>query len=130
MTPMFTKDEVQQRERDIYGNVYKTAAELKAEEDARRHARRSGSTGAGDDMKDTADTQGTSAPNIRKQNEVPGDPSVPIERRLSVELAKELFHKWQAPMETLSKAGRAFEGLEALLGGADGGFDLSVKTVI
>jgi hypothetical protein len=33
--------------------------------------------------------------------------------------------RWQAPLEALSKAGRAFEGLEALLGGA--GFDLSVR---
>lgn len=50
-----------------------------------------------------------------------------MERRLAVELAKELYHKWAAPMDTLSKAGRAFDGLEALLGGAGGEFELSVS---
>lgn len=37
---------------------------------------------------------------------------------------------WQAPIDTLSKAGRAMEGIEALLGGAAGGsFDLQVRPV-
>ncbi len=36
---------------------------------------------------------------------------------------KELYVKWSGPMDALAKAGRAFDGLEALLGGA--GFDLS-----
>jgi hypothetical protein len=36
---------------------------------------------------------------------------------------------WQAPIDTLSKAGRAMEGIEALLGGAAGGtFDLQVPS--
>ncbi len=39
-------------------------------------------------------------------------------------LVKELYATWKDPVETLGRAGRAFEGLEALLG-ADG-FDLEV----
>ena len=36
---------------------------------------------------------------------------------------------WRAPIDTLSKAGRAMEGIEALLGGAAGGsFDLKVRS--
>ena len=35
--------------------------------------------------------------------------------------------KWRQPVETLSRAGRAFAGMEALLGGGrDGTFDLGV----
>jgi hypothetical protein len=52
---------------------------------------------------------------------------VPLDRRTAVELAKGLYATWQAPMDALSKAGKAFAGLEALLGGArDGSFDLQV----
>ena len=40
-----------------------------------------------------------------------------------------LVDMWRAPIDTLSKAGRAMEGIEALLGGAAGGsFDLKVRT--
>ena len=35
--------------------------------------------------------------------------------------------QWGAPIDALSKAGKAFEGLEALLGG--GTFDLKVTTI-
>ena len=35
---------------------------------------------------------------------------------------------WRAPIDTLGKAGRALEGMEALLGGGAGGtFDLKVS---
>lgn len=47
---------------------------------------------------------------------------LPREKAAAVELVKDLYMSWQAPMETLGRAGRAFEGLEALLGGA--GFEL------
>ena len=50
------------------------------------------------------------------------------ERATAEALAGELQQQWEAPMATLSKAGKAFEGLEALLGGArGGGFDLKVS---
>lgn len=42
-----------------------------------------------------------------------------------------LVDLWQAPIDTLSKAGRAMEGIEALLGGAAGGaFDLKVLKLL
>ena len=49
------------------------------------------------------------------------------ERREAERLVQELMALWGPPMETLSRAGRAFEGLEALLGGGrNGSFDLQV----
>ncbi len=51
-----------------------------------------------------------------------------LERRTSEELVQELAALWQAPMDALANAGKAFEGLEALLGGASGGsFDLKAR---
>jgi hypothetical protein len=54
---------------------------------------------------------------------------LPLDRRTAMALAKELYGTWQAPINALSKAGRAFAGLEALLGGARDGsnFDLQVR---
>eukprot|EP00803_Ostreobium_quekettii_P008826 evm.model.scf_2565.1 EVM.evm.TU.scf_2565.1 scf_2565:1050-6339(-) len=50
---------------------------------------------------------------------------LPPDRRAAIEATKALYQKWQAPMDALSKAGRAFEGLECLLGGGRSGvFDL------
>ena len=50
-----------------------------------------------------------------------------LEKRTAEELGAELAAQWAAPIDALSKAGKAFEGLEALLGGASGGsFDLKV----
>ena len=50
-----------------------------------------------------------------------------LERRTAEELVQGLVEQWQAPMDALANAGKAFEGLEALLGGASGGsFDLKV----
>lgn len=49
------------------------------------------------------------------------------ERTIAETLASKLVLQWQGPISTLSRAGKAFEGLEALLGGAQGGgFDLGV----
>ena len=49
------------------------------------------------------------------------------ERTIAETLASKLVSQWQGPISTLSRAGKAFEGLEALLGGAQGGgFDLGV----
>ena len=51
-----------------------------------------------------------------------------LERRTAEQLVEELVVQWQAPMDALANAGKAFEGLEALLGGASGGsFDLKVR---
>lgn len=49
------------------------------------------------------------------------------ERRVAETLVAEMVEVWRAPIETLSKAGKAFEGLECLLGGGrNGTFDLKV----
>ena len=54
-----------------------------------------------------------------------------LERRTAEELVEELVAVWQAPMDALANAGKAFEGLESLLGGASGGsFDLKVRTAM
>ena len=51
----------------------------------------------------------------------------PVERREAETLVAGLMELWGPPIETLSRAGRAFEGLEALLGGGRSGtFDLQV----
>jgi len=42
---------------------------------------------------------------------------LPADKRLAVELVKGMYFEWKGPMETLDKAGKAFLGLEALLGG-------------
>lgn len=47
---------------------------------------------------------------------------LPADKRLAVELVKGLYFTWKGPMETLDKAGKAFLGLEALLGGT--GFEV------
>jgi hypothetical protein len=43
---------------------------------------------------------------------------LPADKLLAVELVKGLYFQWKGPMETLDKAGKAFLGLEALLGGS------------
>ena len=49
--------------------------------------------------------------------------------RTAEELVGKLVDMWRGPIDTLGKAGRALEGIEALLGGAAGGsFDLQVNT--
>ncbi len=52
------------------------------------------------------------------------------ERSIAEALVGKVMQQWQGPISTLSRAGKAFEGLEALLGGAQGGgFDLGVSNV-
>ena len=51
-----------------------------------------------------------------------------LEQRTAEALAAELISVWGPPIQTLSRAGRAFGGLEALLGGGRAGtFDLQVN---
>jgi hypothetical protein len=51
------------------------------------------------------------------------------ERREAEKLVAELMKLWGPPIATLSRAGRAFEGLEFLLGGGrSGSFDLQVRS--
>lgn len=52
------------------------------------------------------------------------------ERSIAEALVGKVMQQWQGPISTLSRAGKAFEGLEALLGGAQGGgFDLGVSSL-
>ena len=51
------------------------------------------------------------------------------ERIIAEGLVGKLVQQWQGPISTLARAGKAFDGLEALLGGAQGGsFDLGVSS--
>ena len=53
------------------------------------------------------------------------------ERSIAEALVAKLLQQWQGPISTLSRAGKAFEGLEALLGGAQGGgFDLGASFLL
>lgn len=90
--------------------VFKTIAELKAEQAAARAARTN-----------QAVTAVAAASGPKPKALSPLLAAAPPEKRIAVELLKELFTTWKTPMETLSKAGRAFDGLEALLGGGGGG---------
>lgn len=111
-------NEVQEeRETDIHGNVFKTAKEAKEEEAAKRATRAQQQQLRGQESEQKREPV---------QKKVPAAISnLPLDKRTALECTKELYNKWQQPIDTLSKAGRAFEGLEALLGGgASGSFDL------
>lgn len=109
------------REVDGSGQMYLTIAELQAQEAARRAVRHNldvsetptaQAEDADDSSDDEADGSGSSA-------------TWSSERRAAEKLVGELVDMWRGPIDTLSKAGRALEGIEALLGGASGGsFDL------
>ncbi len=51
--------------------------------------------------------------------------SLPPERRIAMQLVKEMYLSWGPPLEAMTRAGRAFEGLEALLGAQE--FNLQVQ---
>ena len=54
-----------------------------------------------------------------------------LEQKTAEALAAELINVWGPPIQTLSRAGRAFGGLEALLGGGRSGtFDLQVRDAV
>ncbi|KAK9866929.1 hypothetical protein WJX84_008862 [Apatococcus fuscideae] len=98
------------------GDVFMTVAELIKQEE-RRRAVRANRLGQG---------QATAAPAEEQESEP--DPQEAIraawspERRVAEDLVAAMIQAWQAPILTLSRAGRAFEGLEGLLGGF---FDLT-----
>ncbi|KXZ45227.1 hypothetical protein GPECTOR_57g517 [Gonium pectorale] len=117
------QEEAEERERDIHGNVFKTAAELQAEEAARRAATRGGSGGkAAPAAAAVLSPSEAAAERLRAAVAAATAGGAPADKATAFALVKELYAQWQGPVETLGRAGRAFEGLEALLG-ADG-FDL------
>lgn len=56
-----------------------------------------------------------------------GEESWSPSQRIAHRLVNEVVEMWGPPIQALARAGRAFEGLEALLGGGrSGAFDLQV----
>ncbi|KAK9816841.1 hypothetical protein WJX72_005809 [[Myrmecia] bisecta] len=111
---------VEQRMTDAQGNVYMTAAEL-MEQEAQRRAARTNTAAA---RKPVAEAQPAEAAEDEEEEDSERA-GWSVERRTAEELVEALLVEWKAPIDTLSKAGKAFEGLEALLGGARGGtFDV------
>ncbi|KAF6255953.1 hypothetical protein COO60DRAFT_1296414 [Scenedesmus sp. NREL 46B-D3] len=107
------EEEEEQPAVDAHGNKFESIAELMAQEKAARAARRGG------------------GPQVLEEESVPKAAPAKLnpllaalapEKLLAVELVKALYFQWREPMEAMAKAGRAFEGLEALLGGT--GFEL------
>ncbi|GLC50817.1 hypothetical protein PLESTB_000435300 [Pleodorina starrii] len=118
------EEEREERERDIHGNVFKTAVELQAEEAARRAATRGSPGSGGKAVAAPAVLTPSEAAAARLRSAVLAATSsgAAPDKATAFALVKELYGQWQAPVETLGRAGRAFEGLEALLGAE--GFDL------
>lgn len=114
------------------GERYRTAAELAAE-DLERRARRAASArslGAEASAADDAALGALRARDATTQKEAKRAAkrearlaALGPERRAAVEAARALYEKWEPAAAALDRAGRAFEGLEALLGGE--GFGVS-----
>lgn len=120
--------DVEERERDASGQVYMTAAELmEAELKRRGEVAKSANKPTAAQQAATAATATASQQSSDEDEE--GDEeraSWSLERQTAETLVAALVAQWQKPIDTLGKAGRAFDGLESLLGGARGGsFDLS-----
>jgi hypothetical protein len=117
---------------DESGQKYRTAAELAAD-DLERRARRAASarslgaeaSAADDAALGALRARGAAALKEAKRaakREARLDALGP-EKRAAVEAARSLYEKWEPAVAALDRAGRAFEGLEALLGGE--GFGVS-----
>ncbi|KAL4423465.1 hypothetical protein ABPG77_005417 [Micractinium sp. CCAP 211/92] len=118
--------DAEERERDASGQVYMTAAELMAEEMRKRGELAHSANRAGASAQQ-AQPEAPSPQSSEDEDEAEeGRAGWSFERQTAEALVSELVQKWQKPIDTLSKAGRAFDGLESLLGGARGGaFDLN-----
>ncbi|KAI7841137.1 hypothetical protein COHA_005107 [Chlorella ohadii] len=120
--------DVEERERDASGQVYMTAAELmEAELKRRGEAARSANKPTAAQQAATAAAATASQQSSDEDEEGEEErASWSLERQTAEALVAALVAQWQKPIDTLGKAGRAFDGLESLLGGARGGsFDLS-----
>lgn len=111
-----------EREVDGSGQVYMTAAELMAEEVKRRGEIARSANQAGGMQPAATASQSTDE---EEEDVAEERASWSFERQTAEMLVAGVVAQWQKPIDTLSKAGRAFDGLESLLGGARGGaFDL------
>ncbi|KAG7670575.1 hypothetical protein Ndes2437B_g05113 [Nannochloris sp. 'desiccata'] len=125
--------DVEDRAVDGDGNVFKTATELMEEEAARRGVdvaevagRRNPNVvpSAGAQQASTSTTTTTAQQQQREQEEAEAaallaeeQATWTPERRTAEELVSTLVSQWEKPIAALDRAGRAFDGLEALLGG-------------
>lgn len=127
------EEQEEERERDEYGNVYERAEEIAAAEQNRsKSAYRNpnivptllNSNGADDSTVVDESEQGSEEDGQCTQGAgYPTGTNGYIEKSMEDIVAKELtetlVHAWKAPIETLQRAGKAFEGLEALLGSGE-----------
>lgn len=110
---------VEERAVDRHGNKYMTIKELQ-EQEAQRRAVRSNTT-----LPSVATVAMPDEEDDDQEDSAAERASWSRERTIAETLAAKLILQWQGPISTLRRAGKAFEGLEALLGGAQGGgFDL------
>lgn len=128
------QDEKQQDEEssDESGQKYRTAAELAAD-DLERRARRAASARSLGAEASAADDAALGALRARDATALKEAKraakrearlnALGPEKRAAVEAARSLYEKWEPAAAALDRAGRAFEGLEALLGGE--GFGVS-----
>ena len=115
--------DVEQREVDGEGNVFKTARELMEEEAARRGvdvatiaARRNPNVVPG--AQQAQQVQQKAAPDSEdSEAEEEERASWSEERRTAEGLVGAMVAQWEKPIAALDRAGKAFDGLEALLGG-------------
>uniref|UniRef100_A0A7S0RJC1 VWFA domain-containing protein n=1 Tax=Chlamydomonas leiostraca TaxID=1034604 RepID=A0A7S0RJC1_9CHLO len=114
------KDEEEEAgEVDSNGNRGKTAAQL-AREEAERRAARGGGGHMSAAMQATMDAVAAKRMEAeRRAARAAQDAALPANKRIAVEIARDLYAQWTAPLAALSRAGAAFEGLEALLGGGE-----------
>ncbi|KAL6765729.1 hypothetical protein V8C86DRAFT_2448564 [Haematococcus lacustris] len=113
-----TVEDVDAREVDSGGNRARTAAELAQEEATKRLAR--GGMAAVSSPALAAAAANLSAKKLaeaKAAERVAAQAALPPERRLAIEIVKEMYSVWSGPVAALGRAGAAFDGLEALLGG-------------
>ncbi|KAG2483511.1 hypothetical protein HYH03_017619 [Edaphochlamys debaryana] len=118
-------EETEEREKDINGQIFKTGAELLAEEQARRAANRAGSAKTAAAAQVLSPSEAAQA-RLRAAVDAARAQGATAEKATAFALVKELYATWLSPVQTLDRAGKAFDGLEALLGGD--GFDLEGST--
>jgi hypothetical protein len=119
--------EVEEREKDAYGNVFLSARELQQQEEERRAARGVPATQARNPnmvpkaaaaaaaaataaaAAAAAATKAAEASSEEEEEAAEERASWGLERRTAEDLTAELVAQWEKPISTLSRAGRAFE---------------------
>eukprot|EP01025_Chloroclados_australasicus_P045017 TRINITY_DN4906_c0_g1_i1.p1 TRINITY_DN4906_c0_g1~~TRINITY_DN4906_c0_g1_i1.p1 ORF type:complete len:684 (-),score=92.29 TRINITY_DN4906_c0_g1_i1:237-2288(-) len=122
------EDQPEERETDEQGNVYMTAEEF-IKQQAQQRAARTGKTVdkfLQAQQQQLLQQQQLQARQAQEEEEEFGSQDWGFiqtkEVKIATKLVEDLINQWKAPVKALSNASKAFEGLEALLGGA--AFDL------